>query len=126
MDQIMSFINSFLNNMTLTMVGKVFSLLLIATMMIIFVKAHFNEKSPIDLKDMFIDQSGKIGGSQMRLNVAFLVTSWVLIFQTLNGSLSEWLFAGYLAAFVYDRASSRASGGPSPTDGSQPKAQADQ
>ena len=114
MDVALNFLTSLLNSMTLAMVGKVFSLLLIATMMIVFVKSHQDKANPIDLKDLVIDQSGKIGGSQMRLNIAFLIASWILIFQTLNGALSEWLFAGYLAAFVYDRVSSRKSGGPLP------------
>lgn len=94
-------------NMSLVLAGKMFSLLLIIWMVIEFVKAQRDEKSPIDLNDLFIDGSGKLGGSKMRLNMAFIVTTWVLIYYSLQGQLSEWLFGAYLAAFVYDRVSSR-------------------
>jgi Ca2+/Na+ antiporter len=96
-------------NMSLGLAGKIFSLLLIIWMIIEFIKAQADKLSPIDLNDLFIDGSGKIGGSKMRLNMAFIVTTWILIYYTLQGQLSEWLFAAYIAAFVYDRVNSRQS-----------------
>jgi hypothetical protein len=102
-------------DMTATMAGKVFSLLLIAVVLILFLLAHRDPSSKIDLSDLFVDQSGKIGGSQMRLNLAFALSSWVIIFSTLNGNLSEWLFSAYIAAFVYDRIASRKSSGTKPS-----------
>jgi hypothetical protein len=97
-------------NMSLGLAGKFFSLLLIIWMIIEFIKAQRDPKSPIDLNDLFIDSStGKLGGSKMRLNMAFIVSTWVLIYNTLNAQLSEWLFGAYLAAFVYDRVRSRSA-----------------
>jgi hypothetical protein len=101
-------------NSSPAMAGKVLSLLIIITMIGFFWKAHSDPNSKIDFSDLFIDQSGKIGGSQMRLNLAFGVSTWVIVFYTLNGTLSEWLFTAYLAAFVYDRVASRKLGGPTP------------
>lgn len=97
----------FSTNMTLAMAGKVFSLLLIVWMILTFLKAHKDPKNAIDLNDLVIDGSGKIGGSRMRLNLAFITCTWVLVYYTLQGQLSEWLFAAYIAAFVYDRMNSR-------------------
>lgn len=96
-------------NMSLGLAGKMFSLLLIIWMIIEFIKAQRDPKSPIDLNDLFVDSSGKLGGSKMRLNMAFIVSTWVVIYNSLNGQLTEWLFGAYLAAFVYDRISSRKS-----------------
>jgi len=120
--------NWLINNMSLGLAGKCFSLLLIVWMIIEFIKAQRDPKSPIDLNDLFVDSSGKIGGSKMRLNMAFIVTTWVLIYYTLQGQLSEWLFGAYLAAFVYDRLNSRntavsSNSSPDPTTPAQPPAQ---
>lgn len=112
--------NWLIANMSLGLAGKCFSLLLIVWMIIEFIKAQRDPKSPIDLNDLFIDSSGKLGGSKMRLNMAFIVTTWVLIYYTLQGQLSEWLFGAYLAAFVYDRISSRGATTSSPTSPTSP------
>lgn len=99
---------SFLSaSLTMTMVGKVLSLLIMVGMVMAFWRANNNPNSSFNFMDMFVDNSGKIGTSKMRLNLAFIVTTWVLIYYTLNGQLSEWLFAAYIAAFVYDQAHSR-------------------
>jgi hypothetical protein len=99
------------NSLTIVMVGKVFALLMIVWMVYTFLKEHKDPKSPVDLNDLIIDESGKIGGSKMRLNLAFIVCTWVLVYYSLNGQLSEWLYAAYLGAFVFDRMNSRQSGG---------------
>ena len=59
-----------------------------------------------DLADLFME-NGKLGGSKMRLNVTFMVSMWVLVYQTVAGQLTEWLLGAILAAFVFDRMSSR-------------------
>ena len=80
----------------------------IGAVLVIFYKWHKNNSSPIDFSDLFISsRTGKMGGSEFRINVAFLVTSWALIFMTVRGSLTEWYLMAYLAAFVTDRVLSR-------------------
>jgi hypothetical protein len=89
-------------------VGDTFALSVIGIIFIIFYRWHTNEDTPINLWDLFIDQkSGKMGGSEFRINVAFLVTSWALIFLTIKGNLTEWYITAYLTAFVADRMFSR-------------------
>ena len=74
-------------------------------------KVHKDPKSDIDLRDLFtvVNASGEkvIDGSKARMNSAFLVCTWALIYLVLTGALSEWFFAAYLAAWVYDRDRSR-------------------
>lgn len=102
-------INYIMMNSSLALAGKVFSLLLIIGMILAFWKANKDPKNSFNFNDLLVDDTGKAGGSKMRLNLAFVICSWVLIYYTLNGTVSEWLFAAYLAAFVADRVSSRAA-----------------
>lgn len=97
-------------NISLALAGKVFSLLLILWMLLAFWRANSDPKNAFNFSDLLSDNTtGKIGGSKMRLNLAFIICSWILLYYSLNGTLSEWLFAAYLGAFVYDRAASRSS-----------------
>lgn len=67
-----------------------------------------NPVSRIYFEDLFINhKTGKMGGSEFRLNTAFLATTWALIFMVIKGNLTEWFFAAYLAAFVFDKFNSR-------------------
>jgi hypothetical protein len=113
-------INYVMMNSSLALAGKVFSLLLIIGMILAFWKANKDPKNSFNFNDLLVDNNGKAGGSKMRLNLAFIICSWVLIYYTLNGTVSEWLFASYLAAFVADRVSSRTSSA-TPADGSDQK-----
>lgn len=97
------------NEITISLVGEIFALLMIIWMVRTFLKCHFDPKSPIDLNDLVVDKTGKIGNSKMRLNLAFVVCTWVLVYYSLKGQLSEWLFGAYLGAFVFDRMQSRGS-----------------
>jgi amino acid permease len=90
-------------------VWGVFSILTAMSLVVIFWRANKNPKSPVNLTDLFLDHNGKVGGSQMRLNMAFMFTSWALVYVTLQGQLTEWLVGAYLAAFVADRISSRST-----------------
>ena len=103
-------------------IGNVFSLLVVLGMVISFWRASRSKTSAISIEDMFVDDSGKIGGSKMRLNAAFLITAWVIVYQTLHGAMTEWLMAAFLTAFVADRVSSRmASGSATPPSAQEDK-----
>jgi hypothetical protein len=91
---------------TLDNLGNVFYLMVIVLIVIAFWRAHVSNTSSIDLGDMFLE-GGKIGGSKMRLNAAFILASSLLVYETMHGHLTEWLFGGYLAAFVFDRMQAR-------------------
>jgi len=60
--------------------------------------------SPIDLDDLLLER-GPDGTKQLSkiasvMFAAFVVTSWVLIYQTINGTLSDATYGAYLAAWV--------------------------
>lgn len=83
------------------------------TLLLLFIaiiwKIHRNSSyKNFNLGSLFLNESNtKMDDSKTRLNVAFLLTSWVLIHLAILDKLSEWYVAGYLAAWVYDRANSR-------------------
>lgn len=108
-DMLTSWVAIALASSTWETTGNLFSLLLMATLVILFWKAHRDPNSPLNLSDLLTDSTGKIGGSQMRLNLAFLLVSWVVVYSTIKGNLNEWLFGAYLAAFVFDRMNARKS-----------------
>ena len=84
--------------------GNLLALLVVIIVVYIFHREQKSTTSPIDFVDLFLDpKTGKIGGSEFRINTAFMVTSWALIYFTLKGTLTEWYIAAYLTAFVADR-----------------------
>ena len=79
------------------------------TIIVGLLKVHRSDKyKNIDLMDLLIDSdSNKLSDSKFRLNMAFVLTSFVLIYLTLNGKLTEWYVTAFLGAWVVDRWSSR-------------------
>jgi hypothetical protein len=104
--EVLQFIDT---SISLVLVGKIFSLLLIFGMIFGFYRLHKDPNNSINVIDLFADPNGKVGGSKMRLNLAFIISSWILVYYTLNGQLSEWLYTAFISAFVIDRISARTS-----------------
>jgi hypothetical protein len=90
--------------------GNMLATITVLTIIDVLYRIHVSTKNNIDFSDLLINsKTGKIGGSEFRVNIAFLATTWALIFLTLKGSLTEWYVAAYLTAFVADRVFSRSS-----------------
>jgi hypothetical protein len=103
MDSFLAFISS-------PILGKYSALAVVVFIVYLFYDMHKSTKNNISLADLFLDpKTGKIGGSEFRLNTAFIVTSWALVYLTIKGTLTEWYIAAYLTAFVADRVYSRMS-----------------
>ena len=103
MDTFVAFVHS-------SLFGNFLAALVVIAIIIEFYRMHISDKNPINFVDLFLDKkTGKIGGSEFRLNTAFMATTWALIFLTLKGALTEWFLTAYLAAFVVDRIFSRNS-----------------
>ena len=116
LDFIQAWIGIFFSGITTQRIGQMLSLGVITSIGVAMYKIHTNKSNTLNLDDLFVDRSsGKINGSKVRMNLAFFVTSWVMIYSALNGTMTEWLFAGYLAAWVADRKFSRDST-PTPTE----------
>ncbi len=105
-----AWISIFFANITWMMFGKIMSLALMFSILVALYRMHTNKNNTFDLTELFIDvDTRRVSGSKVRMNLAFFVTSWVLVYATLKGSITEWLFAGYIAAWVLDRKFSRES-----------------
>lgn len=105
---ILSLIGTFFVTMTMSRLGQILALGVIVSLGIAIWKIHTNKENPVDLAELFIDNKTRlIDGSKLRMNLAFFVTSWVIVFATLNATVSEWMLGAYLAAWVTDRYNSR-------------------
>lgn len=85
--------------------ASLIALLLVALLILrsLLVKSR-DDDDPINLDDLLLER-GPDGTKQISkiaavMFAAFVVTSWVLIYQTLNGTLSDALYGAYLAAWV--------------------------
>lgn len=56
--------------------------------------------SLIHLDDLLLGEDGKASKAAAVMGGSFLVTSWVVVWQTVNGTLSDLTFASYIAAWV--------------------------
>jgi len=87
------------------------SLLALISIVVSVVRAHFDESNGFDIMKLFAFDSdtGKMSDSKVKINSAFVVTSWAFIFLTMNDKLTEWYVAVYLSAWVFDRYNARKS-----------------
>lgn len=100
----------FFANLTLEFVGNLLSLMVIGFIGVSLYKMHHNPDSKFDITELFIDKrTGNIGGSEFRMNIAFFVTSWSLVYCILKNQSIEIVLGSYLAAWVFDRYNSRKS-----------------
>ena len=98
-----------LNAITLALIGKFFALSVVILFLRELYALNKNPNNTFSFSDIFVDETGKAGGSKMRINLAFLAATGVLFFFAFGDKLSEWYFSAYLLAFVGDRISSRLS-----------------
>jgi hypothetical protein len=56
--------------------------------------------SKISLDDLLIGEDGKISKAAAVMTGSFVLTSWVVVFQTLNKSLSDATFGLYIGTWV--------------------------
>jgi phosphotransferase system glucose/maltose/N-acetylglucosamine-specific IIC component len=91
---------------TWAMVGNMLSLMVMASIVIAFYRAHKNDNSIVRLDDLF-GEDGHIGGSKMRMNLFFFLCVWVVIYTTLKGTLQEWMVAAIGAIIAWDRKNAR-------------------
>lgn len=57
-------------------------------------------RSPINLDDLLLGDDGKASKAAIVMHGSFLITSWVVIYQTLNDKLSDATFGLYVGAWV--------------------------
>jgi hypothetical protein len=59
-----------------------------------------SQASKLNLDDLLLGSDGKASKAAFVMGGSFLVTSWIVIFQTLNKTLSDLTFAAYVGAWV--------------------------
>jgi hypothetical protein len=74
----------------------------IAILSILWILERRNKstQSKIHLDDLLIGTDGKASKAAFVMGGSFVVTTWVVIFQTLNKTLSDLTFAAYIGAWV--------------------------
>jgi hypothetical protein len=78
-----------------------------------------NAESRISLDDLLLGDDGKMSKSAAVMFGAFALTTWTIIYLTLNEKLTEGYFGAYIAAWVAP-AVSRIIKGPAPPQGPAP------
>lgn len=78
------------------------AILAFAILAILWVLERRNKSatSKIHLDDLLIGTDGKASKAAFVMGGSFIVTSWIVIFQTLNKTLSDLTFAAYIGAWV--------------------------
>ena len=62
---------------------------------------HARKNVEFDVKDIFIDgRTNRLSLAKLGQFVAMLVSTWIIIYQTRHGLLTEWLFTGYMLAWA--------------------------
>lgn len=56
--------------------------------------------SRISLDDLLVGDDGKLSKAAFVMHGSFIVTTWVVVFQTLNKSLTDLTFGLYVASWV--------------------------
>lgn len=59
---------------------------------------HLNKTNSIDLKSLLI-KDGEVSLSKLGQLIALLVSTWIIVYQTRAGLLTEFLFLGYMTAW---------------------------
>ena len=61
---------------------------------------HLDSSTRFDIRDLMVDKkTQRLSLYKIGQFFALLVSTWVLIYETRNGRLSEWLFIAYMAAW---------------------------
>jgi hypothetical protein len=70
--------------------------------------------SKINIDDLLIGVDGKISKAAAVMMGSFFVTSWVVMYQALNHSLTDVTFGAYIAAWVVPTVAAIIKGQPTP------------
>ncbi len=78
------------------------AVLAIALLVVLFslLRRDRNAHSAIDLEDLLIGEDGKVSKAACVMLGSFLMTTWVIVYLTYTGKLTEGYFTAYLATWV--------------------------
>jgi hypothetical protein len=64
------------------------------------IRRSHNPASHINLDDLLVGDDGKVSKAAAVMMGSFAVTSWVVVFQTINHSITDTTFGLYVASWV--------------------------
>lgn len=82
-------------------IDTIIFLLFIVGITIAFIKWHLDDSSTFDISSVIVDgKTNKFSLSKFGQLVALVISTWIIVHQTLNNQLTEWLFTGYMLAWA--------------------------
>jgi hypothetical protein len=60
---------------------------------------HVSKDTPFDMQNVLVE-NGVFSLSKLGQLIALGISSWVMVYQTRHGQMSEWLFTGYMLAWA--------------------------
>ena len=69
-----------------------------AVALMLMLKWHLDDKNNFDVRTSLM-KDGHLSLAKMGQLVALLVSTWIIIYQTRKGLLTDWLFTGYMIAW---------------------------
>lgn len=90
-----------LESLFTTRMGMAFILVFVLIALLYsLVRRDRSASSNIDLEDLLIGEDGRFSKAAAVMLGSFLLTSWVIVYLTLQGKLTEGYFTAYIGAWV--------------------------
>lgn len=61
---------------------------------------HSDKHVKFDIKTLILDDKGNFSVYYVAQILSLMTSTWILIYQTRHGILTEWLFTGYMVAWA--------------------------
>jgi hypothetical protein len=93
----------FLTIWNLALASPEFTFLVVGLTILLIVLVYWHMSSDVrfDLRDLLIDSKTKeLSLSKTGQFLALLISTWVLMYETRAGRLTDWLFTGYMLAWA--------------------------
>jgi hypothetical protein len=74
--------------------------ILIVGFIVLLLKWHHDSTHPLDVRDALINADGKFSLSKLGQLVAMVTSTWIMIFQTRAGTLTEAFLTAYLITWA--------------------------
>jgi len=63
-------------------------------------KWHNDDSIKFDLKTIVLDDKGNFSVYHVAQLLALFTSTWIIIYQTRHGALTEWVYTGYMVAWA--------------------------
>lgn len=73
---------------------------LVVLLAVALINRHRNASSPLNLEDLLLGDDGRLSKAAAVLLGSFAMTTWVIVYLTVNDKLTEGYFIAYLGVWV--------------------------